>query len=80
MAPGRCLPGARARGITQLAVWYPVGPSSWPNARRHVSWACASRSSPPALATHIQLIALVRKARHSCNVWVGVEPMKGLAL
>ena len=27
-----------------------------------------------------QLIALVRKARHSCNVWVGVESTKGLAL
>ena len=40
--------------------WYPVGPSSWPTARRLVSLACASRSSPPALATHIQLIALLR--------------------
>ena len=35
MAPGRCLPGARTRGITQLAACYAtVGPTPGPAARQ----------------------------------------------
>ena len=47
MAPGRCLPGARARGITQLAACYAtVGPTPGPIVPGG-SWACPSRASPP---------------------------------
>lgn len=82
-----CCPAARQRRVPlthQLA--HPgqcsgVGPYSRPTAaRRLASWVRPSHTSPPALAAHVELVALVREARHCCLIGVGVESLEGLAL
>lgn len=58
-----------------------VGPYSRPTvARQLVSWACPSRSNPPTLASHIKLMALVRKARQCRLVGMGIQTLNGLSL
>ena len=54
MAPGRCLPGARARGITQLAACYAtVGPTPGPIVPGGTSAGCAHHAParPPVAVT-----------------------------
>ena len=82
MAPGRCLPGARARGITQLAACYAtVGPTPGPIVPGGTSAGRAHHAPPVAVTPADACLAPTQEESPNlrfCTLWApGLGPMPG---